>query len=531
VSHHNPTDPALIALTLSNLVLACTFAVTPCFAETFHGTVVGVTDGDTIKVTHNGAPEKIRLNGIDAPEKSQPFGAQAKEFVSSLCLGKTVDVTTPSPPKDKDRYGRTIGDIRLADGTLLNNEIVAAGLAWWYVRYAPDNDTLKQLEETARNKRLGLWIDAHPQPPWEYRHAQKTHTSPANVSAAPLQGTAETNASPLDAPPRPLQGQAQDTALQGHVEGDQNPLLHGKVAGEQTGKPVQLKAMTPRRSAVMRIVQFRQPLNDSLQSQAAVSQPQPEHAPLRATADDTVQRPMRAEATAEQQPKRDLLSQYPTRQTEQQPQRYQDQVAPVRTIAASVPPPSRPLLAEQTNATITQPQPENNNVDTDIQAGLKHTPFFRPREKKDKHRPEKPDKTIDKTTDARATTNSALPQLSKQEEELLWDKWYAHVNDMVCQALSKTMPLNGNPAGSDRVHITVWPDHRLTVSLIETSNSSFDTAVTSAYRSLNGDRGLEFPRGTRRTIVQYDTAHIQDVPAPTAQFDSTTIHGDLERLK
>ncbi|HEY9717388.1 MAG TPA: hypothetical protein V6C69_07965, partial [Trichormus sp.] len=86
-------------------------------------------------------------------------------------------------------------------------------------------------------------------------------------------------------------------------------------------------------------------------------------------------------------------------------------------------------------------------------------------------------------------------------------------------------------AGSDRVHITVWPDHRLTVSLIETSNSSFDTAVTSAYRSLNGDRGLEFPRGTRRTIVQYDTAHIQDVPAPTAQFDSTTIHGDLERLK
>src|SRR2546428_6183225 len=89
----------------------------------FTGKVVGVSDGDTISVMHNGRAEKIRLNGIDCPEKGQAFGHRAKQFTSRLAFGKEVSVQV----KGKDRYGRTIGDVILPDGRNLNREIVKAG--------------------------------------------------------------------------------------------------------------------------------------------------------------------------------------------------------------------------------------------------------------------------------------------------------------------------------------------------------------------------------------------------------------------
>ena len=89
----------------------------------FTGRVVGVTDGDTIKVLHNGKAEKIRLHGIDCPEKGQPFGSKAKQFTSELVFGKTVTVHVT----DMDRYGRTVADVVLPDGRVLNRELVAAG--------------------------------------------------------------------------------------------------------------------------------------------------------------------------------------------------------------------------------------------------------------------------------------------------------------------------------------------------------------------------------------------------------------------
>src|SRR2546425_7886966 len=97
------------------------------FAD-FSDLVVGVTDGDTIKVLRNGKAEKIRLHGIDCPEKSQPFGTRAKQFTSEMVFGKTVTVHVT----DRDRYGRTVADVILPDGTNLNRELVKAGLAWWY---------------------------------------------------------------------------------------------------------------------------------------------------------------------------------------------------------------------------------------------------------------------------------------------------------------------------------------------------------------------------------------------------------------
>ena len=138
------------------------------FAD-FTGRVVGVTDGDTIKVMHNGKAEKIRLHGIDCPEKAQPFGTKAKQFTSAMVFGKMVRVLTHG----RDRYGRTVGDVILPDGTNMNQALVKVGLAWWYRQYAPHDDTLRMLEDKARKDRRGLWTDPHPIPPWCWRKMQK----------------------------------------------------------------------------------------------------------------------------------------------------------------------------------------------------------------------------------------------------------------------------------------------------------------------------------------------------------------------
>ncbi len=115
----------------------------------FEGKVVGVTDGDTIKVLHNGNEEKIRLNGIDCPESGQAFGHTAKLFVSDMVFGKIVTVTDHG----QEKYGRTIGDVTI-DGKSLNKELITAGLAWWYRHYSKDKE-LEELEKEAKLERKG----------------------------------------------------------------------------------------------------------------------------------------------------------------------------------------------------------------------------------------------------------------------------------------------------------------------------------------------------------------------------------------
>jgi micrococcal nuclease len=131
----------------------------------FRGRVVGITDRDTISVTQSGKAEEIRLNGIDCPERGQPFGRRAREFTSTLAFEKEVTVKV----KGKDRYGRTVADVILPDGKSLNHELVKAGFAWWYREYAPDDQELRWLEKYARGDRRGLWSDPHAIPPWEFR--------------------------------------------------------------------------------------------------------------------------------------------------------------------------------------------------------------------------------------------------------------------------------------------------------------------------------------------------------------------------
>jgi len=108
---------------------------------------------------------KVRLHGIDCPEKRQAFGRRARRFTSDLAFDKeaTVGIQTT------DRYGRTVGLVIFPDGKNLNWELVSAGLAWSYRNYAPDDRILERLEAEARAARRALWAEKNPVPPWEWR--------------------------------------------------------------------------------------------------------------------------------------------------------------------------------------------------------------------------------------------------------------------------------------------------------------------------------------------------------------------------
>lgn len=140
----------------------------PGWTNAFTGEVVGVIDGDTFDIQHEEVIERIRLNGIDAPEKGQEFSGRARKFLEALTIRQHVTVET----KGHDKYGRTIGDVFLSDGRNISKELVMAGLAWWYCRYSSDA-LLQQVQENAREAKLGIWSDPAPIPPWVYRKFQR----------------------------------------------------------------------------------------------------------------------------------------------------------------------------------------------------------------------------------------------------------------------------------------------------------------------------------------------------------------------
>lgn len=138
-------------------------------AVEFTARVVSVIDGDDIVVRHNGLNEDVRPNGIDCPEEGQAYGRRAKEFTTKLAYHKTVKVQTYG----SDAFGRTIADVILPDGRLLNHELVKAGLAWRFRRYAPENEELAKLEKEARASKKELWRDPNPIPPWVFRKLRR----------------------------------------------------------------------------------------------------------------------------------------------------------------------------------------------------------------------------------------------------------------------------------------------------------------------------------------------------------------------
>ena len=137
---------------------------------TFDGRVVSIEDGDTIIILDDAnRTYKIRLQGIDAPEGRQAFGDGSRQNLSDLVFEKQVQVESSK----RDRYGRIVAKVVL-DGDDICLQQIKAGMAWHYKHYqgeqsAVDRELYATAEDEARAKRLGLWRDDHPLPPWQFR--------------------------------------------------------------------------------------------------------------------------------------------------------------------------------------------------------------------------------------------------------------------------------------------------------------------------------------------------------------------------
>ncbi len=143
-------------------------------ADSLTGKVVKITDGDTLYVLDaNYKQHKIRLAGIDAPERKQAYGLASRKHLASIVAGKQVTIEY----QKRDRYGRIVGKV-LVDGMDACLEQVKAGFAWHYKKYQheqslEDQRLYAEAENQARNERLGLWRGNNPNPPWEYRRLYK----------------------------------------------------------------------------------------------------------------------------------------------------------------------------------------------------------------------------------------------------------------------------------------------------------------------------------------------------------------------
>ncbi len=158
----------------------------PAYAD-ISGKVVAVTDGDTIKILDaNYVQYKVRLTGIDAPEKAQPYGNASRKHLASLVAGKNVRVESSK----SDRYGRVLGKVWVQPndcpgcGKTLdaNHAQIVSGMAWWYQYYADeqsveDRERYKSAVSEAKAQKRGLWRETNPIPPWAWRRGQRTTTT------------------------------------------------------------------------------------------------------------------------------------------------------------------------------------------------------------------------------------------------------------------------------------------------------------------------------------------------------------------
>lgn len=133
------------------------------------GRVVRVADGDTLSLLDgSGQQHKIRLFGIDTPEREQRYGKTAHRALDNMVAGKTVGVIRV----EVDDYGRTVGTVYLQNRNI-NLTMVEQGHAWWYRRYAAYERHLAEAEQVARRDRKGLWSYPRPQAPWDWRRTHR----------------------------------------------------------------------------------------------------------------------------------------------------------------------------------------------------------------------------------------------------------------------------------------------------------------------------------------------------------------------
>jgi endonuclease YncB( thermonuclease family) len=164
----------MICFYLKLLFLSTLFVATLSVAATLEGHCIAVLDGDTVTILDSmNKQTRVRLMGIDAPEKAQAFGTRSKQALSDLVFSKQVSVEFSK----KDKYGRTLGKI-IVNGLDANLEQLKAGMAWHYKQYmkeqlVPDRKLYADAEDLARAERRGLWIDKQPIEPWMWRKDRK----------------------------------------------------------------------------------------------------------------------------------------------------------------------------------------------------------------------------------------------------------------------------------------------------------------------------------------------------------------------
>ena len=150
---------------------------TPAWAE-FTGRVLYVNDGDTLTMRVDGKRVKVRLDGIDAPERGQPYAKSSRTSLVKLCMDQQAKVTD----RGKDEEGLVLGSVTCR-GKDANGEQVRQGLAWVYKRYIPMGSPLYEMESNARLQGIGLWQADKPVPPWEWRE-QKAKAAAEKALAA-----------------------------------------------------------------------------------------------------------------------------------------------------------------------------------------------------------------------------------------------------------------------------------------------------------------------------------------------------------
>lgn len=158
-------------LWLARVLAVCALvAATSARAETLVGEVVAIADGDTLTVLDSQRRQhRVRLAGIDAPEKRQPFGDRSRQSLAALAFRHSASVEWHK----LDRYGRIVGVVKVR-GADVGLQQVRLGLAWHYKQYQREQSASERREYAAaevhaRESRLGLWRDPEPEPPWDFR--------------------------------------------------------------------------------------------------------------------------------------------------------------------------------------------------------------------------------------------------------------------------------------------------------------------------------------------------------------------------
>ncbi|MCB5191848.1 thermonuclease family protein [Methylobacillus arboreus] len=163
-----PSFYCLLAIALLNLGLTLN-----ANADTITGKVIHIADGDSLTIMANNTQHKVRLLGIDAPERNQAYGKQARVALNRAINGKNVTVDW----NKRDDYGRIVGKV-VYNGQDINLQQIQKGMAWHYKYYEreqepEDRSRYAQAEYQAKRDKQGLWQDASPVPPWQYRRTKR----------------------------------------------------------------------------------------------------------------------------------------------------------------------------------------------------------------------------------------------------------------------------------------------------------------------------------------------------------------------